>query len=47
MSFGNAVEVCFVVEEQDSQECEVRILRMEESQWEEVYDGGQALLGTG
>ena len=47
VSFGNAVEVCFVVEEQDSQECEVRILRMEESQWEEVYDGGQALLGTG
>ena len=47
VSFGNAVEVCFVVEEQDSQECEVRMLRMEESQWEEVYDGGQALLGTG
>lgn len=47
VSFGNAVEVCFVSEDQGGKKCEVKVLRMEESQWEEVYGGDQALPGTG
>ena len=43
VSFGNAVEVCFVTEDTNGQKCEVKVLRMEESQWEEVYGGIQGL----